>query len=79
VFKKRGLRIFGHKREEVAENWRRLHNKELHILYTSSNIISVIKSRKMKWAGHVECTGEIRHAYKFWSEKAEGKRPLGRP
>jgi hypothetical protein len=54
VFENRVLRrIFGPKREEVAGDWRRLHNEELHNLYASSNIITVIKSRRMRWAGHV--------------------------
>jgi hypothetical protein len=48
-------RIFGPKREELAGGWRRLHNEELHNLYTSLNIIRVIKSRRMRWAGHVAC------------------------
>jgi hypothetical protein len=51
-------RIFGPKRDEVAGEWRRLHNKELYALYSSPNIIWVIKSRRLRWAGHVACMGE---------------------
>jgi hypothetical protein len=59
VFENRVLRrIFGDKREEVAGDWRRLHNEELRNLYASSNIIRVIKSRRMRWAGHVACMEE---------------------
>jgi hypothetical protein len=54
-------RIFGSKREEVAGDWRRLHNEELYNLYTSPNIITVIKSRRMRWAGHVVCKEEMRN------------------
>jgi hypothetical protein len=65
VFEKRVLReMFGFKRREVAEGWRRLHNEEFRNLYASPNIIRVIKSRRMRWAGHVACTGEMRNAYK---------------
>jgi hypothetical protein len=59
VFENRVLRrIFGPKRDEVTGEWRKLHNKELHILYSSPNIIRQIKSRRMRWAGHVACTGQ---------------------
>jgi hypothetical protein len=58
--------------------WRRLHNEELHNLYASTNIIRVIKSRRMRWAGHVAHIGEIRNTYKILVGKPEGKRPLGR-
>jgi hypothetical protein len=60
-------RIFGPKREEVAGSWRRLHNEEFHSLYASPNIISVIKSRKMKCVGHEARMREMRNA--FWFEK----------
>jgi hypothetical protein len=53
VFENRVLRIFGPKRDEVTGEWRRLYNKELYALYTSSNIIRVIKLRRLSWAGHV--------------------------
>jgi hypothetical protein len=55
-------RKYGTKREEVAVGWRRLHNGELHNLYASLNIIRVIKSRKMRWAGHIARIGEMRNA-----------------
>jgi hypothetical protein len=55
-------RIFGRKREEVAGGWRRLHNEELHNLYVSTNVISVIMSRWIKWARHVAHVGEMRHS-----------------
>jgi hypothetical protein len=59
VFENRVVRrIFGPKREEVAGDWRRLHNEELQNLYASTNVISVIKSRRMGWAGHVAHTGD---------------------
>jgi hypothetical protein len=66
VFKNRVLRrIFGPKRDEVTGEWRRLHNKELNDLYSSPNIIQVIKTRRMRWAGHVACMGEGRSAYRI--------------
>jgi hypothetical protein len=79
VFENRVLRrIFGPKRDEVTGEWRKLHN-ELHSLYLSPNIIRQIKSRRMRWAGHVARMGEERYAYKVLVIKPEGKRPLGRP
>jgi hypothetical protein len=72
-------RIFGPKREEVTGAWRKLHNEELHGLYSSPSIIKVIKSRRMRWAGHVACMGEVRNAYNILVGKAGGRRPLGRP
>jgi hypothetical protein len=72
-------RIFGHKRDEVTGEWRKLHNEELHDLYSSPNIFRVIKSRRMKWAGHVVRMGEDRGLYRVLVGKPEGKRPLGRP
>jgi hypothetical protein len=59
--------------------WRRLHNKELNDLYSSPNIIWVIKSRRMRWAGHVARMGEARGAYRVLVGRPEGRRPLGRP
>jgi hypothetical protein len=56
----------------VTGGWRRLHNEELHNLYTSPGIIRVIKSRRLRWAGHVACKGEMRDATKFWSESLKG-------
>ena len=72
-------RIFGPRREEVTEEWRRLHNEELNDLYSSPNIVRVIKSRIMRWAGHVAHMGEERRVYRVLVGKPEGKRPLGRP
>ena len=71
-------RIFGPKRDEVAGEWRKLHNEELNDLYFSPNIVQVIKSRRMRWAGHVACMGERRGAYRVLVWKPEGKRPIGR-
>jgi hypothetical protein len=73
------LRIFGPKRDKVMGKWRRLHNKELYALYSSPNIIRVNKSRRLRWAGHVERMGERRGAYRALVGKPEGRRPLGRP
>jgi hypothetical protein len=70
-------KIFGSKREEVAGSWRRLRNEELHNLYTSSNTIRIIKSRRMRRARHVARLGEMRDVYKILVGKPEGKRPLG--
>jgi hypothetical protein len=71
-------KIFGPKREEDG-SWRKLHNDELHGLYSSSNIVRMIKSRRMRWAGHVARRGEGRGVYKVFVGRPEGKRPLGRP
>jgi hypothetical protein len=73
------LRVFGPKRDEVTGEWRKLHNKELHDLFSSSSIIRIIKSRRMRWASHVAQMGEKRNAYRLLVGKPEGKRPLGRP
>jgi hypothetical protein len=78
VFENKVLRIFGPNREEVIGGSRKLHNEELHNLYTFPNIIRTIKSRRMKWAGHVARMGEKRNAYRILVGKPEGKRPLGR-
>ena len=72
-------RIFGPRRDEVMGEWRRLHNEELNDLYSSPNIARLIKSRRMRWAGHVARMGEERGAYRVLVGKPEGKRPLGRP
>jgi hypothetical protein len=66
-------------RDEVTGDWRRLHNKELCILYSSPNIIRVIKSRRMRWARHEACMGDSRDAYRVLVGRPDGKRPLGRP
>ena len=72
-------RIFGPRRDEVTGEWRRLHNEELSDLNSSPNVVRVIKSRRMRWAGHVVRMGEERGAYRVLVGKPEGKRPLGRP
>jgi len=80
VFENRVLRrISGPKRDEVTEEWRKLHNEELNNLYSSPNIVRVIKSRRIRWAGHVECMGEGRGVYRVLVGKPDGRRPLGRP
>ena len=71
-------RIFGPKRDEVTGEWRKLHNEELNDLYSSPNIVQVIKSRRMRWAGHVARMGEMRGVYRVLVGKPEGKRSLGR-
>ena len=72
-------RIFGPRRDEVTREWRRLHNEELNDLYSSPNILRVIKSRRMRWAGHVARMSEERVVYRVLVGKLEGKRPPGRP
>jgi hypothetical protein len=80
VFENRVLRrIFGPKRDEVTGGWRKLHNEELHILYSSPSIVRVIKARGMRWAWHVARMGEARGAYNILVRMPEGRRPLGRP
>jgi hypothetical protein len=71
-------RIFGFKRDEVTGEWRKFHNEELHNLYSSPDIIRQVKSRRIRWAGHVAHMGEERKMYKVLAGKPEGKRPLGR-
>jgi hypothetical protein len=79
VFENRVLKkIFGPKREKDG-SWRKLHNDELHDLYSSPNIVRVIKSRRMRWAGYVARMGEGKCAYKVSVGRPEGKSPLGRP
>ena len=70
-------RMFGPRSDEVTGEWRRLHNEELNDLYSSPNIVRVIKSRRMRWAGHVAHMGG--GPYRVLVGKPEGKRPLGRP
>jgi hypothetical protein len=72
-------RIFGPKRDGVTGGWRKLHNEELHNLYSSPRIIRIIKSRRMRWAGHVARMGEKRNVCRLLVGKPEGKRSLGRP
>jgi hypothetical protein len=71
-------RIFGTKRDEVTEEWRKLQNGELHNLYSLPDIIRQIKSRRTRWAGHVACMGVGRRVYRVLVGKAKGKRPLGK-
>jgi len=76
------LRFTGHpriRRDEVTGDWRRLQNEELNDLYSSPNIVRVIKSRRMRWGGHVARMGEERGVYRVLVGKPERKRPLGRP
>ena len=80
MFENRVLRkIFGPWRDELTGEWRRLHNEELNDFYSSPNIVRVIKSRRMRWAGHVARMVEERGVYRVLVEKPEGRRPLGRP
>ena len=80
VFEKRVLRrVFGPKRDEVTGEWRNLHNEELNDLYSLPKIVRVVKSRRMRWAGHVARMGEDRGVHRVLVGKSEGKRPLGRP
>ena len=79
MFENRVLRrIFEPQRDEVTRNRRKVHNEELNDLYSSPNIVRVIKSRRMRWAGHVARMGERRGVYRVLVGKREGKRPLGR-
>jgi len=80
VFENRVLRrVFGPKRDEVTEEWRKLHNEELSELYSLPNIVGVVKSRRMRWEGHVARMGEGRGVHRVLVGKPEGKRSLGRP
>jgi hypothetical protein len=80
VFENRVLRrVFGPKKDEVTGEWRKLHNEELSDLYSLPNILRVVKSSRMRWAGHVVCMEEGRGVYRVLVGKPEGKRPLGRP
>jgi hypothetical protein len=79
VSENRVLRIFGPKRDRITGEWRKLHNEELNNLYSSINIVRVIKSRRMRWAGHVVRMGDGRGVYRVLVGKTEGRRPLGRP
>jgi hypothetical protein len=79
MFENRVLRrIFGPKRDEVTGGWRKLHNEELYNLYSSPSIIRMIKSRRMRWAGHIVRMEERLNAYRIWVGKPEGRRPFGR-
>jgi hypothetical protein len=80
VFGNRVLRgIFGPKRDEVTGEWRKLNNRELHNLYSSPDTIRHIKSRRMRWVGHVARMGEGRNVYRVLVGKPERKGPLERP
>jgi len=80
VFENRMLRrVFGPKRDEVTGEWRKLHNEELNDLYSLPNIVRVVKSRRIGWAGHVALMGQGRGVYRALVRKPEGRRPLGRP
>jgi hypothetical protein len=81
VFENRVLRrMFGPKRDdEVTGEWRKLHNEELHDLYSSPSIIRITKAKRIRWAGHVAGMREKRNAYRLLVGKPEGRRPLGRP
>ena len=80
VFENRVLRrVFGPKRDDVTGEWRKLKNEEFGYLYSLPNILRVVKSRRMRWAGHVACVGEGRGVHRVLVGKPEGKRPLGRP
>jgi hypothetical protein len=72
-------RIFGPKRDGLTRGWKKLHNEELHNLYSSPNIIRIIKSRRTRWAGHVARMREKRNVYRLLVGKPQGKGPLGRP
>jgi hypothetical protein len=80
VFENRVLRrIFGPKKDEVTGGWRKLHNEELHGLYSSPSIVRVIKTKRARWAGHVVRMGEVRGAYNILVGRPGERRPLGRP
>jgi hypothetical protein len=80
VFENRVLRrVFGPKRDKVTGEWRKLHKEELRDLYSLPNIVRVVKSRRMRWAGHVARMGEGRGVHRVIVGKPEGKRPFGRP
>ena len=72
-------RVFGPKRDKVTGEWRKLHNEELWHLYSLPNIVRVLKSRRMRWVGHMARMGEERCVHGVLVGKPEGKRPLGRP
>ena len=73
------MAVFGPERDEVTGEWRKLHNEDLRDLYSLPNIVRVVKSRRMRWAGHVARMGEGRGVQRVLVGKLEGKRPLGNP
>ena len=80
MFENKVLRkIFGAKRDEITGEWRKLHNSELHVLYSSLNIMRNLKSRRLRWPGHVSRMEQSRNVYRVLEGKPEGKRSLGRP
>ena len=80
MFENKVLRkIFGAKRDEITGEWRKLHKAELHALYSLPNIIRNLKSKRLRWAGHVARMDQSRNAYRVLVGKHEGKRPLGWP
>jgi hypothetical protein len=80
VFENEVLRsVFGPKRDDVRGEWRKLHNGELRVLYSSANIVRMMKSRIMRWTGHVARMGQGRGVFRVLVGKPEGKRPLGGP
>ena len=80
MFENKVLRkIFAAKRDEITGEWRKLHNAELHALYSPPNIIRNLKSRRLRWAGHVVRMEQFRKAYRVLVGKPESKRPLGWP
>ena len=80
MFENRVLRrVFGSRRDEVTGEWRKLHKEELRDLHSLPNIVRVVKSRRMRWAGHVARMGEGGGVHMVLEGKPEGKRPLGRP
>ena len=79
MFENKVLRkIFAAKRDEITGEWRKLHNAELHALYSPPNIIRNLKSRLLRWTGHVARMDQLKNAYRALVEKPESKRPLGR-
>ena len=72
-------RIFWPQRDDITEEWGKLHNEELNDLYCLLGTVRLIKSRRMRWAGHVVRMGETRGVYRVLVGKHEGRRPLGRP
>jgi hypothetical protein len=80
VFENRVLRrVFGPKRDEVTGEWRKLHNEELNDMYSLTNIVRVVKSRRMRWAGHVARMGKDIVVHRVLVGMSERKRPLGNP
>jgi hypothetical protein len=79
VFEHRVLRIFELNRDEVTGGWRKLHNEELHNLHSSPSMVRMVKSSRMRWAGHIARMGETRNTYRILVKKPERKGPLGRP